>query len=695
MRPADAASLELGTRATRGPVDAPKPSRPRPTVVWLSDPGATDASLVGAKAANLANAARVELPVLPGFVITTAAQQRRAGLVMRGETGRLLASAWASLSADGSRPLVVRSSSTSEDGSTSSMAGMFESVAGVGDWKGFLAAVDRVLLSAHKGLAPGESPAPMAVLVQPELHARAGGIMFGVDPLSGRTDRLLVVAARGGPQRLVTGEDEGVEYVLAASGRALQKPSGAVLLSVGERRALARLATRATKSFGSPQDVEWAFDEAGALVMFQSRPVTAVAETARGPVLGPGPVAETFPDALAPLEVDLWVEPMRTAITEALKITRVASRKRIGSSPVVALVGGRVAADLDLLGASPTRRTIWQRLDPRPPARRLGAAWRVGRLRAAVGSLARRLTVTVDGHLSQVPDPSELTNEQLLNVLLRARRSLVSLHGYEVLSGMLDAESEDGTTAAGLALRALALGRAEGFDDARLAETSPEVLALSVPSIERDVVLPATAGAVQIDSAGDLGPRETLKMRIRWVQELSARCARELGRRLVPAGHLDSPKQIAQLTLDELTTLVGGGRAPADLRDRHTPTSPPLPGAFRLADSGAVVAFQAAGTEGKGAGGGRGMGRVHHGRAPQHGDVLVVQSLDPGLAHLLPALGGLVAETGNVLSHLAILAREFGVPTVVGMAGARDAFEAGAVVVVDGVTGEVFEVEEA
>jgi pyruvate,water dikinase len=617
-------------------------------------------------------------------------------MVMRGEAARDLAAAYASLSDNGARRLIVRSSSTSEDGSTSSMAGMFESIGGVTDWKSFVRAVDRVLLSARRGLEPGVAASPMAVLVQPELDAQVGGIMFGVDPLTGRSDRLLVVAAAAGPQKLVTGEDEGIEYVLAPSGRALRKPpAGASILSPRRRRALASLASRAAKSFGAPQDIEWAFEDDGALVMFQSRPVTAVAAVGAGPILGPGPVAETFPDALAPLEVDLWVEPMRTAIAEALRITGAASHRKIASSAVVATIGGRVAADLDLLGASPKKRTLWQRLDPRPPARRLSAAWRVGRLRAAVGPLARRLVTTIDGHLSQVPDPSELTNEQLLNVLLRAQRALVSLHGYEVLSGMLDAEvDEDGATGAGIALRALALGRAEGFDDARLMEVSPEVLALTPPSIDGRGALPASVRGVEIDGPVELGPREALKLRIRWVQELSARCARELGRRLVPAGQLDAPEQVSHLSLRELEDLIAGGEEPAGLSERVT-LAPPLPAAFRLSDAGVVVAIESERGAGKGAGGGRGMGRVHRGLTPQHGDVLVVQSLDPGLAHLLPSLGGLVAETGNVLSHLAILAREFGVPTVVGMAGARETFADGAVVVVDGASGEVFEVEES
>ena len=114
-----------------------------------------------------------------------------------------------------------------------------------------------------------------------------------------------------------------------------------------------------------------------------------------------------------------------------------------------------------------------------------------------------------------------------------------------------------------------------------------------------------------------------------------------------------------------------------------------------------VVRGAPAGTAGHGAGGGRGSGPVHVYSAAgtgtasaaatsvADGAVLVVPTLDPALAPLLPGLGGLVAETGSVLSHLAILAREYGVPTVVGLDGATERFAEGTWVVVDGTTGEV------
>jgi pyruvate,water dikinase len=62
---------------------------------------------------------------------------------------------------------------------------------------------------------------------------------------------------------------------------------------------------------------------------------------------------------------------------------------------------------------------------------------------------------------------------------------------------------------------------------------------------------------------------------------------------------------------------------------------------------------------------------------------------------LLPSLGGLVAETGSVLSHLAILAREYGVQTVVAVRDALHRYPPGTRLLVDGDTGEVLVTAEA
>lgn len=52
------------------------------------------------------------------------------------------------------------------------------------------------------------------------------------------------------------------------------------------------------------------------------------------------------------------------------------------------------------------------------------------------------------------------------------------------------------------------------------------------------------------------------------------------------------------------------------------------------------------------------------------GDILVVSVIDPGLAPLFGLAGGLIAEMGGTLSHGAIIAREYGLPTIANVAGA-------------------------
>jgi pyruvate,water dikinase len=80
---------------------------------------------------------------------------------------------------------------------------------------------------------------------------------------------------------------------------------------------------------------------------------------------------------------------------------------------------------------------------------------------------------------------------------------------------------------------------------------------------------------------------------------------------------------------------------------------------------------------------------VYIGDDPPAGAVLVAPALKPQLAWVLPNLGGLIVETGSPLSHLAILAREAGVATVVAYPDAMSSFESGERVLVDGATGEV------
>jgi len=71
------------------------------------------------------------------------------------------------------------------------------------------------------------------------------------------------------------------------------------------------------------------------------------------------------------------------------------------------------------------------------------------------------------------------------------------------------------------------------------------------------------------------------------------------------------------------------------------------------------------------------------------GDVLVTRVAGPALAPVLPRVSGVVAELGGSTSHLASLARERGIPMVLGVLGATHKIPDGAQVGVDGVAGIV------
>jgi pyruvate,water dikinase len=71
------------------------------------------------------------------------------------------------------------------------------------------------------------------------------------------------------------------------------------------------------------------------------------------------------------------------------------------------------------------------------------------------------------------------------------------------------------------------------------------------------------------------------------------------------------------------------------------------------------------------------------------GEVLVAPSTDPGWTPLFLTAGGLVMEMGGMMSHGAVVAREYGIPAVVGVAGATEQISTGQRVTVDGSTGTV------
>ena len=674
------------------------PAAARVLAVDLESVGATDPSLTGSKAAALAVARTAGLRTLPGVVLTT-----RFGASVDPADGLAdhpaVVGAHTRLGGD-RRRLVARSSSLVEDRAESSMAGQFASVIGTDGLEGLAQAVGEVLRSAD---LPGVASGSMAVLIQPLLEPAVGGVLFGVDPVTGRADRRVVSAVRGGPEPLVSGRATGSLYELDPRGRTVTAVVGdGPRLSRRQLRALSALADRVRSVFDGPQDVEWAIDQQGELWVLQSRPVTTeIRGVPQGATYTPGPVAEVFPDPLSLLEQDLWLPPLREALHETAALAGGFTRRQLRSSDVLIAVGGRVAIDARFAVESHGRPTFRQRLNPVHAAREVGRAWRVGRLKAALPALADGVIVGADRDLEAVPSLETLSTGELVALLRRSRGALRSLHAHEILVGMLLDSGRHRLTATGVAIEVLNEARSDGWSDATIVEREPVVLALSPARVSPSTALPAPTDRWTTPLAGDPAAadehglrREALRLRVRWMQELTGRAAWELAIRLSRRGLLCRPEDVRSVTLGDLLAAAEGG---ADLRSPCPPEDfvtggEPLPARFRLSATGRVIAMpaDAAETGGVGAGGGRGIGPVTHDAAdPPEGSVLVTTTLSPGLGPLLPRLRGIVAETGSVLSHLAILSRESGVPTVVAHPGAMAAFTEGSVVLVDGDSGQV------
>ena len=597
-----------------------------------------------------------------------------------------------------SRPLVARSSSVVEDQAASSMAGQFASVIGITGFDEFVRAVHVVLDSRRDA---GAADHPIAVLVQPLIEPRFGGVLFGIDPVSGRSDHRVVSAVTGGPEPLVSGEIDGSRYVLDASARQLEhERNDGPDLPRADLRRLVGLSASVAEVFGGPQDVEWAIGTDNQVWLLQSRPVTTeIRGVPSGPIYGPGPVAETFPEPLTELEQDLWVPPLRDGVRHALHLAGSATDADLAESDIVISVDGHVAIDLRLAGDIKWKPTLLQRLNPIPAVGRLRAAWRVGRLRAALPRLADELLDRVDADLEAVPPIDELTSRQLIALLDRGRSVLRALHAHEILMGMLTDTGSNRMTGASVALRVLSEARRDGLDDDEILLRSPTVLALTSPKVGAVTLLPPDALTPDLGAGSSPGNdngilREALRLRARWLQELTGRAAWLLGERLEATGELLSAEAVRHLTLDDLEA-VATKRAvtlPNLIAAHEHEFGEPLPRASGCPTS-ADRSSPAARTRSAVAPGPAGASAPGSSRCdsvdPPNGSVLVTTTLTPGLGPLLPRLSGIVAETGSVLSHLAILARESNVAIVVGYPGAGDLFVDGDVITVDGTTGDV------
>jgi pyruvate,water dikinase len=349
-----------------------------------------------------------------------------------------------------------------------------------------------------------------------------------------------------------------------------------------------------------------------------------------------------------------------------------------------------------------------------------GASDELGRLIAAVeqDAEAQRL-------LGSDGDPAEVLGQlrSLEGETGAAVSAYLDLVGYRLLDGF-DISGRYALELPDALLRAMAVAAASGEGDADVETLIAEARA-KVPAEHRG----------QFD---ELLGEARLMYRLRdergvysdiWAAGLMRRAVLAAGRRLAESGRIHDPEHLVDAGLDEMRELLSGagGPSPDELAERyrwrtsHTwrdapetlggPPPPPPdpsrlpPAAARIARAmgiamGALFGSSEAEHEEDLLRGLAASAGVYEGPArlvggPDdfdrivQGDVLVTQSTTEAFNILLPLLGAIVTDAGGLLSHSAIVAREYGIPGVVGTREATQRIVDGARVRVDGAAGEV------
>lgn len=309
-------------------------------VRWFSELRRMDTGVAGGKGANLGELRSAGLPAPDGFVVVAdaylraldeagvrelvhkkmdnidpadtdslAALSKEMTVLIRKEStpSDVKAEVLAAYDTLGRGPVAVRSSATSEDTAGASFAGMnrtYTNVAGeaelvrsiVGCWAS-LFGPRALAYRATKGLT--EEPA-IAVVVQRMVDADRSGVAFTVDPTTGDPSHIVIEAALGLGEVVVSGQVEPDTYLVAKSDLQLieervgvqsfqirRSARGEERIVLGHDEASARkltdsqihevaeLARRVEQHYGEPQDLEWCFagDE---LFIVQSRPITTL-----------------------------------------------------------------------------------------------------------------------------------------------------------------------------------------------------------------------------------------------------------------------------------------------------------------------------------------------------------------------------------------------------------------------------------
>lgn len=212
--------------------------------------------------------------------------------------------------------------------------------------------------------------------------------------------------------------------------------------------------------------------------------------------------------------------------------------------------------------------------------------------------------------------------------------------------------------------------------------------------------IPVQARPLALLVAHQVRDREIRRDRLVRANWLLRNLLRELGRRLVVSGTLETVDDVFYLLVDELDALPADAaevvaRRRADQR-RLADVLPPavFSGDWQPTSVAAAVLSPGQTLTGAGVSAGRVRGRVRVVRPHtiddlQAGEILVAEVTDVGYTAAFSYAGAVVTELGGPMSHAAVVAREFGIPCVVDVHDATRRLPPGALIEVDGTTGTI------
>lgn len=756
------------------------------------------ASVCGGKGYNLARLVRYGFRVPRGGVLPAGAPlaEIRHGLEQLGLLEARVA---------------VRSSTTAEDSAQASFAGIHRSFLNVSGCDAVEQAAQGCIdsletpeaLAYRRRMGFGETEVRCAVVICEMVDARCAGVAFSCDPATGRRDLILIDAAEGLGEAVVSGRVNPERMIWRNQCGRLSRESGPAaraLLPEPLEEELAYLVQRVHWALGEgqdPQDVEWAYD-GERLWLLQARPVTSLPR-AGWPQTAALPrywSTANLKDNLPGVACELSWSSLTGIVAEALYATQKAVGYQMPPGmEVVRRFQGRAFFDLtmmqwafyDAFGVPPadTVKAIGgsQPEIPVPPDPLKGPHGRrrsmAGlRLLSKIWNYPAKARAALESALNhqrslQAVDWSALSRADLQSAMARiweVRQAYLHVAGLANSSSgpwqlALDPLIKDADLIARLQAGAGGVTSAEQgyrlYDIARGKSTLEEFLHdfghravyeadllnprwAEDPSwiLEQVQFIRENPPALDLREAAAEVRRQAeleLKQRFGWrapfllwlVRKLRAamaareaaksalvclmlperRIVLEIGRRLVVEGKLDAPEQALHFALSDLTCWLRGywdGAGARELtRDRSlrreswlAETAPDLiteePDGRLAVSAQPMASLSESGTWNGLAvspGTATGTARIVYSPADaahlRQGDILAAPSTDPGWTPLFLRASAIIIETGGVLSHGAIVAREYGIPAVANIPGILNALRDGETVTVDGSTGRV------